>query len=181
MEAYAEIAELFWGCLLLRGYTARFLAYAFTRAPDYCDRERLRLLTKFASATDDQARTHALVLDYSVALHRCHLSRALHEHKILLPPHLRTAKLIVAWRLPRKILGIVGTFRHPRLNPPLPLPRTHRRRTPKPVVEVLYDGGSLPSSLLCGGGFFHIYQPSVRYLVPALVEMWTKLCQHLYS
>eukprot|EP01047_Picozoa_sp_COSAG01_P000621 COSAG01_NODE_12_length_41732_cov_160.472964_15_plen_91_part_00 len=27
----------------------------------------------------------------------------------------------------------------------------------------------------------YIYQPSVRYLVPALVEMWTKLCQHLYS
>ena len=44
----------------------------------------------------------------------CQLGRAMHEYKYLLPPHLRTAKLILAWRLPRKIAGIIVPFRYPR-------------------------------------------------------------------
>jgi hypothetical protein len=38
----------------------------------------------------------------------------MHEYKYLLPPHLRTTKLILAWWLPRKIAGIVVLFHYPR-------------------------------------------------------------------
>ena len=102
---------LFWSRLKLRGYTDRFLSAVFNKAPSYDERSRL-----LAPNTDavSRPRSHALILSYSRALHKCQLGRAMHEYKYLLPPHLRTAKLILAWRLPRKIAGIIVPFRYPR-------------------------------------------------------------------
>ena len=111
-------------CLRLGSSRARFdfLLEAYAKAPPY-SAVRKRLLATPAGHHASRERCFVLVLDYSRAMERLNLSRALHEYKYLLPEHLRCSRTILAWRVPRKIAGLVGTFRFPRPNnlmtPPL--------------------------------------------------------------
>jgi hypothetical protein len=51
-----------------------------------------------------------LILAFNASLARASLAAALHEHRVLLPAHLRTA-FIVAWRVPRKLSALLVPFR----------------------------------------------------------------------
>ena len=104
---------LFHSRLRLRGYPLAFLGPVFANAATY-DR-RAALLPEPVKATP--ARAHVLVLTFSRAFERLRIARTLHEHLHLLPPHVRDCKTIVAWRLPRKLGGLLATFRYPRLTP----------------------------------------------------------------
>ena len=50
-------------------------------------------------------------MTFSRALHQAQLGRILHEHRYLLPPQLQELKVILAWRAPKKIGGMLIPFR----------------------------------------------------------------------
>jgi hypothetical protein len=52
-----------------------------------------------------------LILTFSRSLHQAQLGRILHEHRYLLPPGLQELKVILAWRAPKKIGGMLISFR----------------------------------------------------------------------
>ena len=111
--AFVRMQTLFWERLRLRGYTRDFLLKAFAMAPTYST-VRARLMAPPPQPATAADRCFVLVLNYSRSLEKLNLSRVLHEYKYLLPQHLRERRTILAWRVPRKIAGLVGTFRYPR-------------------------------------------------------------------
>jgi hypothetical protein len=114
VDDYVQMLTVFHARLRLRGYPMAFLGPVFGAAPSYDKRDAL--LTPSPPA--DQARSHCLILSFSRAFERLQIARALHEHVHLLPLHLQEIKIIVAWRLPRKLGGLLATFRYPRLTLP---------------------------------------------------------------
>ena len=56
-------------------------------------------------------RAQVMIVTFSQALHQAQLGRILHEHRYLLPPQLQKQKVIVAWRAPKKIGGMLIPFR----------------------------------------------------------------------
>jgi hypothetical protein len=114
VDDYVQMLTVFHARLRLRGYPMAFLGPVFGAAPSYDKRDAL--LTPSPPA--DQARSHCLILSFSRAFERLQIARALHEHVHLLPLHLQEIKIIVAWRLPRKLGGMLATFRYPRLTLP---------------------------------------------------------------
>ena len=101
----------FWDRLTLRGYTFSFLKPVFDAAPSF-DACRARLLAPPAPPAAASDRAHTLILTYSAALGRLDLTRALHEYRYLLPDHIRRSKMLVAWKVPRKLVGILCTFKY---------------------------------------------------------------------
>ena len=93
----------------MRGYPAHFLFETFRSAADYT--QRVALLAKPAHSAAGSTRSQVLILTFSRSLHQAQLGRILHEHRYLLPPGLQELKVILAWRAPKKIGGMLIPFR----------------------------------------------------------------------
>jgi hypothetical protein len=104
----ARMQCLFWERLRARGYSVSFLRSVFAAAPTYAERSALLMRNALRSAATPRA--HVLILAYNASLARANLAAALHEHRVLLPAHLRTA-FIVAWRVPQKLSALLVPFR----------------------------------------------------------------------
>ena len=122
----------FWDRLTLRGYTFRFLKPVFDAAPSF-DACRARLLAPPAPPAAASDRAHTLILTYSAALGRLDLTRALHEYRYLLPDHIRRSKMLVAWKVPRKLAGILCTFKYTK--PKGHLPNLPHSSSPPPAAR----------------------------------------------
>lgn len=106
---FLEMLRLFWTRLSVRGYPAHFLFETFRSAADYT--QRAALLAKPAHSAADSTRSQVLILTFSRSLHQAQLGRILHEHRYLLPAKLQELKVILAWRAPRKLGGMLIPFR----------------------------------------------------------------------
>ena len=106
--AFFTMLRLFWTRLSVRGYPAAFLRNTFNSAADYVD--RAVLLAKPVRKASAE-RSQVMIVTFSRALHQAQLGRILHEYRYLLPPQLQEQKVIVAWRAPKKIGGMLIPFR----------------------------------------------------------------------
>ena len=115
----------FWHRLRLRGYPARVLYPIFRNSPGYADRDSL--LAPPAGTPDTDVRLQVCVLEFSRALHAANLCKILHEHRYLLPEHLRRGDAIIAWRAPRKLGRLLIPYRFP----DIPGTPSHDHDTPR--------------------------------------------------
>ena len=86
-----------------------------------------------ASPTPASDRAFTLILTYSAALGRLNLTRALHEYRYLLPDHIRRSKMLVAWKVPRKLAGILCTFKYTK--PKDRMPNLPHSSSPPPAAR----------------------------------------------
>ena len=104
---FLRMRTKFWDRLRARGYPARFLSFAFRRAPRHSDRLSLFSGMETESAAE---RKHCLIVNYSAVMAKATLSRALYADRYLLPLHLRS-NFVVAWRVPRKLSALLVPYR----------------------------------------------------------------------
>ena len=123
-ESFLRMVKLLTTRLHARGWPHPFIWEAYQRAPYYSARDDLLLRTiklrQDSSVSDlgdaldvsldadvPRQRTTALILDYSAAANRLRPDLLLRRHLHLLPAHLRSTKIIVAWRAPQKIGDLI--------------------------------------------------------------------------
>ena len=111
------IAALFYARLRDRGFSVSFLSTAFVKGPDY--NNRLGFLSKVStSPTLDINERPALAFSavYSRALYATGLQRAIFLKTEHLPMSLASDRRLNAWRVGRKLKGLLVQFRYPRLD-----------------------------------------------------------------
>ena len=121
--SFVRMQVIFFHRLRARGYPVAFLRPLFALSPTFSDQPKYR--SRAATTTDNARRAHVMIINFSAALHRTQLSRALHEYKFLLPDFLRANEFIVAYRIPKKISGDLVPYRFP------PLPPNTNNKGPK--------------------------------------------------
>ena len=57
----------------------------------------------------------------------------LHEYRYLLPDHIRRSKMLIAWKVPRKLAGILCTFKYTK--PKGHLPNLPHSSSPPPAAR----------------------------------------------